>query len=164
MSFFTHILVPTDFSQAADRALDCATEIADKFRARITLFHAVGSPASSFSGDAPKTLAWSVDEVRKSVEKKMSDVLSKAQKRCPNAEAYVVEGDPWTEIPAFARTHGVDLIVLGTHGRRGIAHALFGSVSEKVAHRSYIPILTVSRPSDVDTWLASATQESPAPR
>lgn len=149
MNLFTHILVPTDFSAAADRAIDYAIELAEKFDARLTLFHATGSPVSSFSADA-KGVEWSADDARKFLEKKMSDALTKVKARRPGSEAYVVEGDPWAEIPKFAGEHGIDLMVMGTHGRRGLAHALFGSVSEKVARRSDIPILTISGRNDAE--------------
>lgn len=163
MKLFTHILLPTDFSEAAARALDYATELANSFGARLTLFHATGSPASSFSGDA-KGIGWSTDEVRAAMEKKMRDLLSAAQTRCPKAEAYVVEGDPWVEIPAFARKHDVDLIVLGTHGRRGLARALFGSVSEKVEHRTSIPVLTISGRIESESPTVTTSETSAAPR
>jgi universal stress protein A len=142
---FTHILVPTDFSPASDAALAYAKELALRFDARLTLLHVVTDPLA--------TGAWAPD-VYVPASAEMSDrFLRTARERLEAALtaeeraqfAVVIEariGVPAVVIREFAREQKVDLIVMGTHGRRGLSHMLLGSVAERMVRHAACPVLT----------------------
>jgi len=142
MTAFSHILVATDFGGAADRALDLAVELATKFESRLTLLHASAIPSSAFSAYADG-LAWPTEEMDRAAKKELEAAVSKVKGRYPRTEGVLASREPWEAILDVAKARGADLIVMGTHGRRGLAHALIGSVAERVVRLSPIPVLTV---------------------
>ncbi len=143
MTTFKHILVPTDFSESAELALDLALELAPKFGAQITLLHATWLPPHYYAAYA-EGLAWPTEELEGQARKEIDAVLTRAKKQYANVEKALRPGDAWQRILEAAEEGGVDLIVMGTHGRRGIARALLGSIAEKVVRLSPVPVLTVS--------------------
>jgi nucleotide-binding universal stress UspA family protein len=140
---FQHILVPFDFGEVADHALDVAVRLAAPLEAKITVFHASWLPAS-----APVSFGegfeWPTDEFEKHARETLARVVAKAKARYARIDGLVVKGEPREEILANAARLGVDLIVMGTHGRRGMARALLGSVAERIVRTSPVPVLTVS--------------------
>jgi nucleotide-binding universal stress UspA family protein len=142
------ILVPTDFSKHSDNALRYAMAFADKFGAELHLLHVVQDLALFL----PDTVAVSpvatppVDQltaaVREALLRAVRDHGLERFRVCPE----VREGTPFYEIVRYARERDVDLIVMGTHGRGGLAHVLLGSVSEKVVRKAPCPVLTVRHP------------------
>ncbi len=147
MTSFTHILAPTDFGEPADRALEVAIEIASKFDASLTVFHVSGVPAFAYAFYA-EGLSWPTGDMTKEATKELDALLQKVKERCPRAQAAVVVGEPWQAILEAAKERGADLIVMGTHGRRGISRVLLGSVAEKVVRLSPVPVLTISGKAD----------------
>jgi len=140
---FKHILVPIDFGEVADHALEVAISFAAAMDAKITLFHATWVPAN-----APVSFGegfeWPIDAFERQARETLERAASKARQRYRRIDALVVTGEPREEILAQASRLGADLIVMGTHGRRGIARALLGSVAERIVRTSPIPVLTVS--------------------
>lgn len=138
---FEHLLVATDFSECSQRALDLALEIAAKFNSKLTLVHSWEAPSYTYAGGEYVT----VDLVTP-IEQAAVALLEKAtvdlKKRMPAAETLLRSGVAWEEILAAATQVHADLIVVGTHGRRGLSHALLGSVAEKVVRLSTVPVLT----------------------
>lgn len=139
---FKHILVPTDFGEAAGHATDLALNLAKKYGAKVTLVHAFFVPALAY-GDG---WALPIDEMLRSAEDAVGKALAKAKDRFPNTEALIVKGEAWEQILGVAKDRRADLIVMGTHGRRGLSHVFLGSVAEKVVRLSPIPVLTVTSP------------------
>ena len=76
----------------------------------------------------------------------LTEVGELVRKELPKTEWLIEEGYPFPRIIEIARKHEVDLIVMGTHGRTGLAHALLGSVAEKVVRKAPCPVLTVKHP------------------
>jgi nucleotide-binding universal stress UspA family protein len=142
MEAFKHILVPTDFGDASNRAIDLGLSLATKFECRITLLHSYVIPTSSYG--YPDGILWPIDELSKAAKKALDTAVSQAKQRYAKVEGVLVSGDAWQQILETAKTAGVDLIVMGTHGRRGFSRVLLGSVAEKVVRLSPIPVLTVS--------------------
>jgi nucleotide-binding universal stress UspA family protein len=142
------ILVPTDFSKHSHNALQYAVAFAEKFGAELHLLHVVQDLALFL----PDTVAVSpvaappVDQLTAAVREALLRVIrDNGLERltvCPE----VREGTPFYEIIRCAREKDVDLIVMGTHGRSGLAHVLLGSVSEKVVRKAPCPVLTVRHP------------------
>lgn len=149
MTAFSHIFVPTDFGEPAERALDVAIALASKFDAKITLFHASWLPPSAHVAYG-EGLPWPTDAFMEQGEKELGAVAARAQARYPKIESCVVKGEPWEEILRGAKERGADLIVMGTHGRRGLSRVFLGSVAERVVRLSPIPVLTISGKAEQD--------------
>jgi nucleotide-binding universal stress UspA family protein len=142
MQTFKHILVPTDFSASSVRAVELATTLATVFNAELTLFHAWEISVYPYM-----EYVLSSQNLMRSLEKaagqRLEESLLELKERVPRAESMLKAGVPWQEIVAACKALHADLIVMGTHGRRGINHALLGSVAEKVVRLSTAPVLTV---------------------
>jgi len=143
MIAFKHILVPTDFGEAASRALDFAIMLASKFESKLTLLHASWLPSTAYIAYG-EGLPWPTDAYALEAEKELAKVASHARERFPRVGSSVVKGEPWEEILRAAKERGADLIVMGTHGRRGLSRVFLGSVAEKVVRLSPVPVLTIS--------------------
>lgn len=140
----TRILAPTDFSPGADLALAWAMDLRDAYDAEITILHVVdyglAGAASMPTGMAAATAyGQMVDAMRREADASMARVA----KAYPRAARVVRDGSPRTVILEAAKELGASLIVMGTHGRTGLAHIFFGSVAEYVVRHSRIPVLTV---------------------
>jgi nucleotide-binding universal stress UspA family protein len=141
----TRILVPTDFSETADAALVYAKALAAKLGASLHLVHVFQDPAAIVF--TPETYTAPPAELRDRALDEAWDQLHdrldpQEHKRFAGTRA-VVEGLAALEIVRYAGTHGIDLIVMGTHGRRGVAHLFLGSVAEHVIRTAGCPVLTV---------------------
>ena len=143
MGSFDHILVPTDFGDASTAALERALELAAKLGSKVTVLHTTRLPPYYYSAYA-EGLAWPVDELEGRAKKELDALVAKAKSRYPKIEGVLGEGEPWERILEAAKDRGADLIVMGTHGRRGVSRVLLGSVAEKVVRTSPIPVMTVS--------------------
>ena len=138
------ILVPVDFSAASRAALWRATELASALGATIDLLHVVDLPkpqhmAAEFH--VPMPIEY-LNDVRRQTAAHFAEWLATA-KVAPTVQHEVVDGKPDLEIVAYARAHGSDLIVMGSHGRGGMSHLLLGSVAEKVVRTAPCPVMTV---------------------
>jgi nucleotide-binding universal stress UspA family protein len=149
MAGFSRILVPTDFSETADAALTHAKEVAAQFGASIRLVHVFDDPFlnGTFAPDVyapvPETLR---EAVLRDLKNRLAERLTSAEKARFGGDADIVTGPTADAILADATEHHVDLIVIGTHGRRGLSHALLGSVAERVVRKAPCPVLTVRHP------------------
>lgn len=142
MKTFKHILVPTDFSPSSAAAVALAIELATQLDAELTLVHAWDLPVYPYM-----ELMLNAAEVTDSVEKAAAECLEKrlteVRARLPRAKSLLKMGQPWQQIVAALDESKADLLVMGTHGRRGFAHAIMGSVAEKLVRLSPVPVLTV---------------------
>ena len=136
---FRHILFATDFSAAADRALPYAVEIARRSIATIHAVHIIspdGSPLLSRVDGA--VIAHDQEEFRA----RKKNQLELELQELPHDFLFLM-GDVWENLEEVIREKNVDLLVLGTHGRSGIAKALMGSEAEKIFRQAPCPVLTV---------------------
>ncbi len=137
-----HILVAHDFSETAERALKYAIELASKLGARITIVHAYELPSYGY----PDGLAFTaeiVENIQRTSEEGLHAVVAEARRPGLQVNERLRQGPAWSEIDATAKEIEADLIVMGTHGRRGFSRALLGSVAEKVVRTAPCPVLTV---------------------
>jgi nucleotide-binding universal stress UspA family protein len=141
MNPFVHILVPVDFGIATDPALDVALSLARGSNAQVTLLHAFD--LAPFMNMSPFMPSLDTDPVLAALEKNMKALRDKVAATWPKTDALVKTGNVYDLIIDVAKKNGCDLIVIGTHGRRGVSHALLGSVAEKVVRLSPVPVLTV---------------------
>lgn len=138
------ILVPVDFSDCSLEAVEYAALVAQRHHASLTLVHVL-EPVS-YGLDFTLLHTGKREEMRERLTARLSDVTrALAEAKIP-ADSYVRGGTPFESILDSARTIPADLIVMGTHGRRGLSHALSGSVAEAVLRQSRCPVLTVRSP------------------
>lgn len=146
MMAIKHVLVPTDFSDPSERALALAIQLARSFDARLTLMHVWTIPNTSYA----EALTWPVDEMENAARKALDELQARTSKQYPIADAVLRVGSDWEQIISVAKERDVDLIVMGTHGRRGLPRLVLGSVAEKVVRLSPVPVLTVGSPDDAN--------------
>jgi universal stress protein A len=132
------ILLPTDFSEYSAAARMYACAFADQFQCELHVLHVVQDLAPLVP-EPGAALAPPVDYLReRAIDPNWS--VGKTVVRV------VRQGPPFLEIVRYAQETNIDLIVLGTHGRGGLAHMLLGSVAEKVVRKAPCPVLTVRHP------------------
>jgi nucleotide-binding universal stress UspA family protein len=138
---FKHILVPTDFGEPAQHALDIGIELARKFDAKLSILHSY-----QFIIPLPYTeaISFPFEQIALRAQELLDDTVVKASERYVKCTGLLRTGQPFAEIVDAARDGGVDLIVMGTHGRRGLPRAIMGSTAERVVRTSPVPVLTVS--------------------
>lgn len=137
------ILVPIDFSRYSEAALDYAVELAGKLDAKLYMLNVVSIPAFGVpevgATMAPAVIESIISDNEAALEKLADARRSKAQ----IAGTFLRTGDARDVIIHTAEQVGADLIVMGTHGRRGVGRALLGSVAESVVRTSPCPVLTI---------------------
>ena len=141
---FTKILCPVDFSPGSQQALRTAVRLAREHNADLVLVHSWYVPATAFAGD----FSYSDNTARAlggSAQCGLEAALAEArQLGAPRVTAKLLNGLPWQQIvEAAQRGSGVDLIVIGTHGRTGLSRVVMGSVTELVVRHAACPVLTV---------------------
>lgn len=143
MSLPRIILVPTDFSVAAEAALDRAIELASRLKAKVYVIHAYQLPVIGLSEGALVASAEITAGIMSSAETQLAACLAKRRPSGVEMVPILRQGDPRAVVLAVAEEISADLVVMGTHGRHGIARALIGSVAEAVVRTSHLPVLTV---------------------
>lgn len=140
------ILVPTDFSDLSQQALEFALSLADSFRAKLYLIHVWELPMTG-SLLPPEPYPESVlTEEQAAGEAHLTKVVNELKTSGFDVEPVFVFGKPYMEIVKAATDLDADLIVLASHGRSGVSHLLLGSVAEKVVRLAPCPVFTVKSP------------------
>jgi nucleotide-binding universal stress UspA family protein len=135
------ILVATDFSDGSDEALSQAIEVAKPDKAAVEILHVI-----ELAEEFPFRTAYldaDYGALYASVDRRLSERAARVAAAGLECTTKIVEGGAVPEITGRGRAIGADLIVVGTHGRTGIAHAMLGSVAERVVRRASCPVLTV---------------------
>jgi nucleotide-binding universal stress UspA family protein len=149
MMTLTQVLVATDFSEPSAVALRYGRELARRFDATLHVLHVVPNiflgtfRANDFTAIAPDLQQQVEDDARRRLHEL---VLDSDRSEPPTITAIVTADSPASMIVDYAKEHGVDLIVMGTHGRGAVAHLLLGSVAERVVRLAPCPVLTVRHP------------------
>jgi nucleotide-binding universal stress UspA family protein len=136
-----HILVATDFGDEAAKALDVGVELAKKYGATITLLHVYEIPPYPYPA-MPVAVDF-VTPIRDAAQKQLASAFEALKLRGVEARSELLYGPPGSAILETAEHRKADLIVVGTHGRKGVMRALLGSVAEKVVRLAQVPVLTV---------------------
>ena len=138
------ILLPTDFGEQGAAATACACELAERLDAELHLLHvlATHSVATPDFGMG-LVLPARAHESRAAAELKLHGVLKPEFEAGRSVVKAILDGTPADAILDYAKQHKIDLIVMGTHGRSGMAHALFGSVTEQTVRQATCPVMTV---------------------
>ncbi len=141
------ILVPVDFSDLMPSVIEMAQMIAAPFNAKIFLLHVVHEPADTAGFYFPhvSSLDKLHEEMKEGAQKMMRKFVREVMGAFENYEVILESGLPFKKIVQFAEDKGVDLIIMGTIGRKGLDRALFGSTVDKVIKTTDVPVLTVKR-------------------
>ncbi len=146
---YERILVPTDGSKVAQAAVEHALDIAQRYDAEVHALFIADTDAVAYSLGAEQ-----VDRIRQGKFSEMEELREEAEE----ATGYVVErgeelgltvrerhagGKPHRVVADYAEKEGIDLIVMGSHGRSGVRRALLGSVTERTLRSTHIPVLVV---------------------
>ncbi len=138
------VLCPVDFSDPARAAMNAAAELCAHFDAELVLFHAYQLPGYTLPEGSvvasPKMLQDLADQADTHLAEWRGAAGRMGAPRVTTAKSI---GDPALEVVRLAREGGFDLVVVGTHGRTGLRHALLGSVAERVVRRAGCPVLTI---------------------
>jgi len=141
------ILFATDFSEGSSHALPYAVDLAKRYGAKLYFVHVVYDVAKTAGWHVPHV---SLDEIYRDMEKSARAELEKSfideMRGLGDIEHAVLKGTPYEEITKFVVDNKIDLVVLGTHGRRGIDRVLFGSTAEQIVRNAPCPVLSVRLP------------------
>ena len=141
------ILFAADFSEGSSSSLPYAVDFAKRYCAKLYLVHVIYDIAKTSGSYVPHV---SLDELYKEMETNAKAALEKCfteeMRDFKDVEHVVLKGTPYEEISRFAEENKIDLIVIGTHGRKGLDRMLFGSTAEQVVRHAPCPVLTVRLP------------------
>jgi len=137
------ILVPTDFSVSAETALDYALELAAKLGAKVYVMHAYQLPVVGFPDGVLLPSAEIATRVINWAQSQLAACVARRKESSVDIVPVLKQADPRDAVIAAAEDLSADLVIMGTHGRHGLARALIGSVAESVVRTSTVPVLTV---------------------
>ncbi len=138
-----HILVATDFSPTSERAISHALDLGEANHAEVTVLHAYEVPLAGLPDGALLPTTEVVAKIAETSRAELDKLMSNAAGRDVTVRSVLREGTPHEVIEAVASEIDADLIVVGTHGRRGISRAILGSVAEKLIRTTSRPVLTL---------------------
>lgn len=144
---FDKIVFATDFSENSEHALDYALVLARSFSSRLEIVHIINEPVDLRGFYVPHISFENLEkEIEEGAQKMMEKLCRTKLSDFTNYGATILTGVPYEEIIKKAEEVGANLIVLGTHGRTGIDHFLFGSTAERVVRNAPCPVMTVRLP------------------
>lgn len=139
MAPFQNIVVATDYGEASQRAADLACELAKQLRARLTLLHVWSVPMPVYA----ERVTVPLEEMQAGAQRALEIEAARLRPKFPRIDSVLIRGQPWSAIVEAVDEHGFDLVVMGTHGRRGVERFFLGSVADRVVRTSHVPVLTV---------------------
>ena len=139
------ILFPCDLSENASKILPYVLSISEAYNSTIYLLHVVQDLRRWGNVYIPhKSMDVFQKEALEGAEKAMDRVCEEQLQSCPNFQRRIVSGDPATEILKTIETEDVDMVIMATHGRKGLEHVILGSVAENMVRKSPVPVMTVN--------------------
>jgi nucleotide-binding universal stress UspA family protein len=139
------ILFPTELREYSLKILPFVISMSEKYNSMIYLLHVI-EDLSKWGGFYIPHISLDLyqKEAMEAAEKYMDKVCRQQMQGCPNFERRIRTGDPDIEILRTIESEDIDLVIMGTHGYKGLEHAIFGSVAEKVLKQSPVPVLTIN--------------------
>jgi nucleotide-binding universal stress UspA family protein len=138
-----NILVPTDLSQHAEEAFDYACDLASKLGATVHLVNVIGIPALGVPELGVAVTSTMIDSMVNENQQALDALVARRRGDVQIGHILLRTGDARDMIDQTAKEIGADLIVMGTHGRRGVSRALLGSIAESVVRNAPCPVLTI---------------------
>ena len=142
---FKKILFPVDFSENVNRVIPYVQSIAEKYHSLIDVIYVARelTKYGEFHAPGDSVVAY-MSGIQEQAATLMEDFTAQHFKGMQNVTGQVLVGDPVEEIIGFAKDNEIDLIVMGTHGRKGLDRVILGSVAENVTRSSHVPVMTVN--------------------
>lgn len=144
------LLVPVDFSETSLAALSVARELARSTGAQLVLVHADDFPIMPI-GEPAFLPAHVIEEHERTVKERLGQLAERARQGGLTVQSRALPGPAHEVILDAAKADGADLIVMGTHGRRGFRRVMLGSVTERVVRISKVPVLVVPVPGAAES-------------
>jgi len=140
------ILFPCDLTKNSSKILPYVLSVSEKYNSMIYLLHVVEGLSKWEGGfyDSRSSMDMYQKEIHKRIERFMDRLCEEQLQSCPNFHRRRVSGDPATEILKTIDSEGIDLVIMGTHGRKGLEDTIFGSVAENVMKKSSVPVLVIN--------------------
>jgi nucleotide-binding universal stress UspA family protein len=138
-----NILVPHDFSETSEAAMRYGIELARLFGAKLHIVHVGEKARFEMATEFPLGLDMSLEDA---IRERLSKIMGNQEQLELKPTFLLLSGTPHVEIVRYASDHAINLIVMGTHGRGPVAHAVMGSVAERVVRYAPCPVLTVRHP------------------
>jgi nucleotide-binding universal stress UspA family protein len=142
---YSQILVPTDGSPASDAAIEHAIDLAQRYDATLHALYVVDGAAYSTLEAGADVIIGALETEGDAATRRVADAAEEAG---VEAETTVTSGTAYRSIRDYVDDHAIDMIVMGTHGRKGLDRYLLGSVTERVVRTSDVPVLTVRHSTD----------------
>jgi nucleotide-binding universal stress UspA family protein len=142
----SQILVPTDFSDESNAAKVYAVMLADAFGATLHVLHVIPDPLAMGWGVDAAYLPQLLERTEREVRERLDNVLTADERKKFSARIAVEIGSPVAKILEYADKNGIDLIVMGTHGRGMLERIWVGSVTQGVMQRAACPVVSVQQP------------------
>lgn len=147
MKEFKTILFATDFSENSEYAFDYALAMARKYQSLLAIVHIINEPVDLRGFYVPHISFESLEEeIEEGARKMMEKFCRMHVSDYENYQTFIVPGIPYDEIIKKAEELKADIIIMGTQGRSGLDHVLFGSTAEKVVRKSPVPVMTIRVP------------------
>ncbi|HEX9102343.1 MAG TPA: universal stress protein [Polyangia bacterium] len=140
-----HVLIPTDFSETAAAAAEYGCALAARLGARVTLLNVFSAGVVALPDAVYAPTDEELEMLAHAARSHLAAIAERLARDGLHIDVVAVEGVPSEAIADWARQHDAGLIVIGTHGRRGLAHALLGSVAERVVRTAHCPVMTYGR-------------------
>jgi len=140
---FNKILFPLDFSETSEQVLSYVLAMADKFDTHISVVYVTRDLSYFTELDVPYPTIYSFNQdIKRGAEKTMQRFCEQHLQGYKYSN-YILSGDPATELVNFIKDNDIDLVIMGTHGRKGLDRIVFGSVAESVSRNSTAPVMTI---------------------
>lgn len=141
MKMYDKILLPTDGSEGAEVAVEDAINLAERYDAELHVLY-VADVRVDTAAEAISNIMGQMEDIG---EEATDSIRQEAEENGIDTVAEVSRGIPHMEINSYTEENGIDLVVMGTHGRSGLDRLLLGSVTEKIVRTSSVPVMTVRR-------------------
>ena len=139
------ILFPLDLTENSSKILPYVLSVSEKYNSQIYLLHVVQDLNKWGKLYVPHpSMDKFQEEAIKNAKKAMDKICENQLQSCPNFQKRVVSGDTVDEILKIIESESIDLLIMGTHGRKGLEHVIFGSVAENVVKKSPVPVLSIN--------------------
>ena len=139
------ILFPLDLTENSSKILPYVLSVSEKYNSQIYLLHVVQDLNKWGKLYVPHpSMDKFQEEAIKNAKKAMDKICENQLQSCPNFQKRVVSGDTVDEILKIIESESIDLLIMGTHGRKGLEHVIFGSVAENVIKKSPVPVLSIN--------------------
>lgn len=143
METIKKIVVPVDFLENTDKLVAYSCYMAEKLAATVHFVHVVAAyPGDAMIG-APFAAEYR-DKVYLASQERMANLVNDLQSKCPGCTGQAVTGEPVEKIVELALAAEADLIIIATHGAKGLEKILLGSVAERVLKRAHCPVLVMN--------------------